>query len=246
MAFGLGGAIVGGLAGLFGGGKQKTVNVNQTTNQSQTDSTTGNQTTANYSTPNLSPIQQSMLNGIYNTSTNLLNQPTNLTGYTQSGLENINQGGQAASQAMAANLASKGQTFSPAASTAQNANTLSRIAQGNQFLSTVPLLQTQLQQTALGQAMQGFQIQPTAVSSGGTTNTAGTSNMTGTSNTTGTQTTSGNPLAGLTSGIGAALYAPGGLMSTMGGGIPGPIPGSAAAINSQSAYSPYGPGVFGG
>lgn len=222
------GAAIGGLAGLFGGGKQQTVNTNSTTNQSSNMTGSGSQVTSNYATPQLSSIQQAMLNSIMGTATNNLNNATNLTGYGQQGLEQINQGGNAAAQAMQANLASKGQQFSPAGTTAQNQQTLARTGQQSQFLQQLPLLQTQLSQQALQQMMQGFQIQPTATTSGGVTNTSQNQSMSGTSNTQGTQSIYGNPMGGLMSGIGSGLF--GGLalgnmfpnmFSSSGGGVSG-------------------------
>ena len=228
------GGLLGGLGGLFGGGKQQqvTTNNNSTTNQSQQGSYQNQGYTTGSTTPNLSPTQQSMLASIMAGTQNQLKNATNLTGYTQQGLENINQGSQAASQAMAANLAGRGLSFSPAASTAQNQNTLNRIGQGNIFLSQVPLLQTQLQQQALQQLMQGFQIQPTGSSTTGNTVSAGTSAMSGTSNTTGTstQTTTGNPTAGAIAGTGAGLF--GGL--SLNGMFPSLYGGSGPAAGSPN------------
>ena len=222
------GGLLGGLGGLFGGGKQQTVNTNSTTNQSSNTTGSGSQVTSNYATPQLSSIQQAMLNSIMGTATNNLNNATNLTGYGQQGLEQINQGGNAAAQAMQANLASKGQQFSPAGTTAQNQQTLARTGQQSQFLQQLPLLQTQLSQQALQQMMQGFQIQPTATTSGGVTNTNQSQNMTGTSNTQGTQSTYGNPLGGLFSGLGAGAIGGASLSSL----FPSIFGGGASGLNA--------------
>ena len=200
------GGLLGGLGGWLGGGKQQQVNssFNNTSTQNQNTSQSG--TTANYSTPNLSPIQQAMLNQIYAGTSNQLKNGTNLTGYTQQGLENINSGAQNAQASINANNAARGLNFSPAGSAATTSNTLSRVGQGNQFLSQVPLLQTQLQQQALQQAMQGFQIQPTAVTSGGATNQTGVSSGTTNSSGTGVNMQYGNPAGGAVSGAGAGLF----------------------------------------
>ena len=222
--------IISGLAGLFGGGKQQTQtqNSNSTTNSSQQGSQQQQQ--ASSSTPNLSPIQQAMLQQIYAGTTNNLNNATNLNGYTQAGLQSINQGAQAAQQSLNMQNANQGLQFSPAAATSTDLNTLARTGQQAQFQSSIPLLQTQLSQNALQQAMQGFQIQPTGVSNAGVS--SGSEAQQGTSNTQGTQTTTttGNPIAGALGGFGAALAAAPNLFA----GIGGFGPTSTTGIN----YSP--------
>ena len=109
-------------------------------------------------------------------------------------MEQINQGSDAASKAMAANLASRGLTFSPAAGNAQTAATLARTGQQAQFANSIPLLGRQMQQQSLGQLMNAFQVIPTGTTSAGTT----TQNSTQTQN--GTNLVSGNPIAGALSG----------------------------------------------
>lgn len=192
LTAGLGSAF-GGLAGLFGGGKQQ---------KTQTSGTITNNQNGNYSSatnPNLSPLQQSLISSFTKNASDLYNQSTNLKPYESSGLEAINQGSDAASKAMAANLASRGLSFSPAGATAQNQGTLARIGQQTQFENSIPLLQRQLQTQSLQQLMQAFSAIPTGQTSSGSTS----QNSTQTQN--GTNLISGNPVAGAISGAGAGL-----------------------------------------
>ena len=185
---GLVGGIGSGLAGLFGGGKQQKV---------QTSGTITNNSSGSFNSstnPNLTPLQQSLITQFTQGASNLYNQSTNLQPYEASGMEQINQGSDAASKAMAANLASRGLTFSPAAGNAQTAATLARTGQQAQFANSIPLLGRQMQQQSLGQLMNAFQVIPTGTTSAGTT----TQNSTQTQN--GTNLVSGNPIAGALSG----------------------------------------------
>ena len=189
---GLVGGIGSGLAGLFGGGKQQKVQTSGTITNNSSGSSSGS---FNSSTnPNLTPLQQSLITQFTQGASNLYNQSTNLQPYEASGMEQINQGSDAASKAMAANLASRGLTFSPAAGNAQTAATLARTGQQAQFANSIPLLGRQMQQQSLGQLMNAFQVIPTGTTSAGTT----TQNSTQTQN--GTNLVSGNPIAGALSG----------------------------------------------
>jgi len=206
-------AIIGGLAGLFGGGsKQQTQTNQQTTQNAQQNQQYQNQNTT---TPNLSPLQQQLANLFTQGAINQFNQGTNLAPYTTQGLQQIQGQGNNARAAIANNLAARGLSFSPAAANAQTMNTLNTGNQMQSFLQQVPLLAHQLQQGNLSQLMQAFGTMPVGVTSTGTGTASGTSS--GTSNTQGTQTqsTPGGGLAGLFSGIGAGLP---GILSLFGGG----------------------------
>lgn len=228
--------LIGGLAGLFGGGQQQKQQTSGTiTNQNQgtqtqqgtqqgtstssgTTQTQGNQAV----THKLSPFQQQLAGIFSQGAANQYKKGTDLSGYTQGGLQNINTGSDLASKVIANNFASRGLSYSPAAANAQTQNDLSRISQGNQFLSQVPLVQHQLQNQDLSQVMQAFGMLPTdtntaTTGSGSTQNNASqsqTSDITGSSTQSGTQTqqgtnlVSGNQLGGLFSGIGQGLFAP--------------------------------------
>jgi hypothetical protein len=202
LTAGLGSAF-GGLAGLFGGGKQQKVQTNGTitNNQSGNFNTNTNNTTS----PNFSPLQKALMQQFTSGATNLYNESTNLQPYESSGMEQINQGANAAGQAIAANNASRGLTFSPAGTTATNQNTLNRVNQQTQLANSIPLLQRQLQQQSLQQLMQAFQVIPTGQTQTGSQSGSTTQNSTQTQE--GTNLVSGNPTAGLFSGLGAGTLA---------------------------------------
>lgn len=188
---GMGSLLVGGLAGLAGdllGGNQNT-----TTNGTTAGTTTGstnvatNGTSAASTNPILSALQKQLSTQAGNNAINANIQGTDLTGYTQQGLQNINS--QNPDSAIQARLASSGQEFSPAGATAETQTQLNRINQGNQFLAGIPLLQTQLKQQALQGLNSTFSSLPTATQSAGATSgttagtTAGTTNTATNSNT---------------------------------------------------------------
>lgn len=189
--------IVSGLAGLFAG--------NATKNTSGTTSGTVSQSgsSSNTTTPNLSPLQQQLANQFVNQSTNLANQDPNLTGYTASGLQTINQSGNAASAALRNSLASRGLSFSGAGANAETENTLNSINQGQQFLNQIPLLQRQLQQQNIQGEEAAFGALPTGVTSSGSNSGTQTTNASQNQ----TVSTPGGGLAGLFGGIGAGLAA---------------------------------------
>jgi hypothetical protein len=200
--------IIGGLAGLFGGGTQKKTVTNGTITNNTSNTQQTSQSGTNTSTPNLSPYQISLANLFTKGLADQYNNATNLTGYTQSGLEGINNQANLSNKVLSNMLASRGLSFSPAAASAQTQAQQSRLAQGSQFLSQIPLIQQQLKSQALGQAIQGFAALPTGVTQ--TANTTGTTTgtSTGTQTQNGTNLVSGNPTAGLISGLGSGLFAP--------------------------------------
>lgn len=207
--------VISGLAGLFGGGKQSTQNTSNTTNSNSSNnsntSLASTGTTSSSTSPVLTSLQSQLANTYSDGLINQYKQGTDLTGYEQSGLENINNNN---SDTVLQNiLAQKGQTYSPAATTAETQNQLNRVGQDNQFASQIPLLQTQLKQQALSGLVSGFSALPTGTTTSGTTsgNTTGSSssNTAATSNSTGQTTTRGNPIAGAVGGVGAGLAAPG-------------------------------------
>jgi hypothetical protein len=224
--------IISGLAGLFGGkGQQQSSSGTQ--QQIQNMSTSGRSST----TPNLNPLQQKLAEMFSSKAMDFANQAPDLTGYTQGGIENINQanaGSQAATRNM---LAARGLAYSPAYATATTMGDQNRTNQISQFLASIPLLQRQLQQQGIGGLEQAFGAQPfgtTSESQGGSTgNTEGSFNSTGTQ--------SGNPVAGALSGIGAALGAP----SIFGGGGSqlGDILASLGFGKPKAPYSYQGPPV---
>lgn len=212
--------LVSGLAGLFGSSNKSTTNsssntAGQTQTQNQAQSQSGF---------NLNPLQQQLTNAFSGSALNQVNNATNLTPYTQGGLENLQGQGQANQTAISNNLASRGLSFSPAASTALTQNTLNTGNQEQSFLQQVPLLQNQLQTQAQQNAENAMRAPGIATSTSGTSGGT-TVNQSGTQ---GTSTTTGsvNPLAGLLGGLGAGGAASGGslasiLSSLFGGGVGG-------------------------
>jgi hypothetical protein len=237
-------AIIGGLAGLFGGNSTKQTQTNQTTNQSANQ----NYNNTNSTTPNLNPFQQQLAQLFTSGAVNQYNQGTNLAPYTSQGLQQIQGQNAQNSKTISNNLAARGLSYSPVAGNAQTLNTINSGNQMQQFLQGVPLLQHQLQQGNLQQLMQAFSTQPTGVTQTGSG--SGTSTGTSTMNGTQTQSTPGGGLAGLLSGFGAGFLGGGGLSGlgfngATGGGVPAAY-GSVPAANTtgwtfggQPAYN-YG------
>jgi hypothetical protein len=240
--------IIGGLAGLFGGGTQKSTKTSGTINTTNTNQQSSSGTATN--TPNLSPYQTSLANLYTQGLASQYNNANNLTGgYTQQGLENINQQANLSQKVLGNQMAASGLSFSPAANTAETQAQQSRLAQGTQFLSQIPLLQQQLKSQALGQAIQGFSALPTGTTQTSNQSTSGTSTSDQTQQ--GTNLVSGNPTAGAISGLGAGLFAPtgssgqtslGNILSLFGGnGLSSPSGGAPPVGNSyltdNSLYS---------
>lgn len=221
------GGLVSGLAGLFGGGPQKTA-TQQTTNSSNSS----NGTSSSSVNPNLSAEQQQLSNTYGEGLLNQYNQGTDLSGYKASGLQQINNTSNAAKKATDNMIASRGQSFSPAGATADIAQNINSGNQQSSFLNSIPLLQKQLQSQNLSQLIQGFSALPTAVSSNGTSS----------NNSTGTSTTTGN----------GSLVAPGGQLggaiAGIGSGLAVGYPSLAGSLGAQNGgqNSGYGaPGVNG-
>jgi len=195
------GAVLPGLAGLFGGGKQNQINSNSTTNTNQHQNYSG----TNTSTPNLNPFQEQLARMFTGGAMDMYNKSTNLAPFSTQGLQQIQGQASGNSRAISNNLASRGLSYSPAAANAMTQNTLNTGNQMNSFLQGIPLLQRQLQTSSLDELMKAFGSMPF----GNTQNTSGQQDMTGTSTMQGTNVQQGNPMAGLFGGLGAGLFAPG-------------------------------------
>lgn len=208
--------LIGGLAGLFGGGKQQKTQTSGTITNSGTSSQdysqSGGSTTSASQTPNLSPIQQALINQFSKGASSLFSSAQNLNPYAASGLQTINKTGDLSQQILQNQLAARGQSFSPAAANAETSNTLNTVNQGSQFLNQLPLLQRQLQTSGLDELIKAFQVQPTGSTTTGTTQTNNTGSVSGTTNNTqtqqGTNLVSGNPAAGAAAGVGSGLFSP--------------------------------------
>jgi hypothetical protein len=164
-----------GLAGLFGGRKQVTT-------------ATGTQDSA--TTNNYSPEQQRFMQQIMQQYQQQMNG-TDLSGYQQQGLQDINRTSDASEMAIKNILAQRGLSFSPAASSALVQNKVGQAGQQSQFLNSIPLLQYKLKADAVAGAG--------AYSNGQRVNTS--------THTTSSQRQegSGNMLGGMFAGIGTGI-----------------------------------------
>lgn len=199
------GAGISGLAGLFGGGKQQETKSSKDETQTQNYSQSGTSAT----TANLNPFQQQLAQLFTKGAIDSYNTGTNLAPYSSAGLQGLAKQGDTQSKIISNILAQRGLSYSPAAATGQIMNTMDIGGKMSNFLSGIPLLAKQLQQQGLDNMMKAFSTQPITTS----TATTGTGSSTMTDKMTGTNVQSGNPLAGLFGGIGAGMFAPGGILN---------------------------------
>lgn len=202
------------LAGLFGGRKQTP---SQTSTQNSSSS--GTTTFDNLTSPELSQNQQDLSRLFTDALINRFNAgPADLSGYEAGGLKNINRASDIKSQLLSNMMAQRGLTYSPAAASAQAQQENDRLAQGTDFLNTIPLLRKQLEQQDINSLISGFGALPTATRSSG----SNAFTQIGQSSGTGVQQVPGNQLGGLFSGLGSgfALTLPQ-LLKAFGGGSSG-------------------------
>lgn len=233
--------LIGGIAGLLGGGQQQKTQTSGTITNAGTGTFNQGGTTQNTSTPNLSPIQQALIGQFSKGASNLYNSSTNLNPYAASGLEQINQSGDVATKALNNQLAAQGLGNSPAAANAQTMNTLNTVNQGSQFLNQLPLLQRQLQTNALGGLINAFQVQPTGTTQTGQTQQSGSTTSNNTQTQQGTNLISGNPAAGAVSGLGAGLLGPSAYGGPGGTQIPSNLSNAISSLfgGNNSSSVPY-------
>jgi len=174
------------LAGLFGA-KPKPI----------TTTSSSNSNSSSTSTPNIGGNQQDLIDQ-FTQGINKQMQGTDLTGYEGQGLQQINQNAGVADKMSQNILAARGLSNSPYAAFMTNQNNNNRLNQSSQFINQIPLLQQQLRQQAIQQAISGSQAIPFGSTVTGSSSTSGTS----------TQSGGGSPVAGALSGAGAALNAP--------------------------------------
>lgn len=243
-------SLISGAAGFFGGKKQNTTTGTQDTTGSsqqinhavQTGGGSGTGASRNYGSGatansgvgtnvhNLTPLQQMLATQLGTGASNLANTATDMSGYTNNGLQGINDASGAQSIALKNILASRGLSYSPAAANAEVGNQQNRLNQQTSFLQGIPLLQRAQQERAQTGLVNAFSALPTDTTT--TSDTQGTyqnenqgatsfdnSNYSNTdsetdaknkSNTNQTGTVSGNPIAGLLGGLGAGLVSPNG------------------------------------
>ncbi len=190
------------LAGLFGNREKKTT-TDQTSNTNTSNNATQNVDLSN--TPQYTPEMAAYRDQILNALRNRLVGSTDLSGYTTSGMQQINQGADLRRKALENILASRGLSNSPSAANAVGRTESGRIGEQVNFMNSIPLLQRQLQGEDLNQFGQFFSSLPVGTRQTGTTTLAST----GQSNTTahGTTTQPSDMLGGLFGGLGAGLAA---------------------------------------
>lgn len=228
--------ILAGAAGIAGGlfppktsGTQDTTSSSHGTSATDTNTlnngagltnTTGHQVATNEH--NLSPEQQALASALTGGALAQANSATDLSGYRNAGLQQINDASGAQSTALNNILAARGLSYSPAAGNSIIQGEQNRLNQQTSFLQGLPLLQRSLQDKAQAGLVSAFSALPTDTTQTGDSTGQASSNFsnTGQSNTTGVQdtsqtghtnqtgTVSGNPLAGGLSGAAAGLAAP--------------------------------------
>jgi len=121
-------------------------------------------------------------------------------GYTNQGLNTINQGSDAANRAIENVLASRGLSGTSAGITSSIQGQLNRVNQQNSFLNEIPMLQDKRRQELLGAAGGFFSRLPVGSRQTGRTVTEGQSTGTG------TVKDPGNPWGGAIGGLANSLF----------------------------------------
>lgn len=187
------GALGSGIAGGMGG-------TTKTSGSNTTDSSSTLNGTAS-STPTFDPQTENLRQQLINSVLGNLNSDTDMSGYLSGALQTNNTGFDAAKTALNQTLASRGLTYSPVAGTATSNLDTQRIGSGINIQNQMPLLQQQMYQQKLQQALQTFASMPHGTT--GTTNQNQISNQNQTFNQTQTTTPSGGIFGGIMSGLGA-------------------------------------------
>lgn len=169
--------------------------------KTQTSNTSGTSSGSTFSgtdiTPTQTPENQQFMNDIRNKYSSMLNEDPNLTGFTASGLRDINRGSDLQSQNLEGILAARGIT-GPAAANALGGVQQNRFNQATQFRSGIPLVARQLRSDMLGKAGEFFSRLPV----GNSTTSFGGTNSSSTGS--GTQVAQGDPWGG---GLGSLMIA---------------------------------------
>lgn len=129
---------------------------------------------------------------------------TNLAPYQASQIQGINQQANNSTEGVNADLAARGLSRSPAASTTVGNINAQRTGAITNLNQQIPLLQNQLTQSNANTIGGILNMLPRVSSQSGTTNQSGISNQSGTTNQN-INSSSGGGVAGLFGGIGAAL-----------------------------------------
>lgn len=192
---GLGGAI----GGLNPGGGTTTTSGTSNTNAN----TNQNYNQSGSSTPTYDASTDYLRKILNNQVLQNLQNPTDLTGYESSGAAGINSTGDAQKTSLNQNLASRGLTYSPVAATSNAAVDQNTGNQINSLHNSIPLIQQQLYEQKLSDALGQFKANPFGTSTAGQGSSAGTTQSTTDTNSTSKTTPAGGILGGILGGIGA-------------------------------------------
>jgi len=125
-------------------------------------------------TPTYDPQSQALRDLVYKQISDRLTGPgADLSGYTTSGLQDINKAYDASATATNNNLAARGLSRSPVAAAVDANRNLARAADIGRFTSSIPLLQRQLQTEDLGLAQNVFNSGRGSTGTGAATTTEG-------------------------------------------------------------------------
>ncbi len=194
--------IISGLAGLFGSSPKQ-----NTQNNTSDSNTSFNNNSTSTTTPELSDLQQ-LLSKV--AGYGALNQYGKGSGdlidsIRQGGIKSINAGTDIKSKAVSNILASRGQSYSPAAVGALSNPQSDRVSQYAQLDQSLPQIGYQIDQNNFQNLLSAFKALPTAT----TTTGSSSGNQTTHGTQSGTQLIGGgSPLAGFLGGAGAGLAAP--------------------------------------
>lgn len=196
------------LAGLFGNRGNRTPS-EQTNTTTSSGSSTNSGTNMGFQNFELSPLQSSLLNTAgYGALDRFKRGPSDVSGIIANQINNVNAGANAIRENTSRNIASRGQSFSPAASFTETMNEINKQSQINDVVNTEPLLKRQIDMENLDNIMKAFSLGPINSSNLNTFSGSNTTNNSSTQRGTGLITQPGNMTGGLLSGLGAGLFTP--------------------------------------
>lgn len=150
--------------------KTTTTNVNQNSGGTQNQ----NFQQAGTTTPTYtSPFQGELENQMLSQASNSLKNPFDTSGFASNALKNINTGADVNKTILQNTLAARGLGQSPIAASATASQEQSRVAQGTDFLNQLPMLQEQIYNQRLNNALNVFRSAPlgSSTSSDGSSST---------------------------------------------------------------------------
>lgn len=228
--------LLGGTSGAFGTPSSSNTKSTGTTGSNITGSTTANQTAT--STPTLDEAGQTIESQLSPVVRQLLGFPMDLSGYTSSGIDQINRNADLQRQSIDAIMASRGLSTSPISATAALIADQNRLNQISDFQNSIPLLRNQLLNTNLSSAISALGATPRGITSSGNTSGSNVEANTGTSssdsNTTGS---TGGGIGGALGGLGTILgYLLASGLGNAGGKTGSNTSGNTASGNTVNIY----------